>query len=167
MSEAALDWGFLGSLLAQAVPDAGVEASTIRIMLPDILAHLLPDQADLFVAGSETMAVVYGVVKLALSLALLIVLLVLNATIFKLFPFILWLIIKPRKSNHPLDYGRKPKKHRLLGGLVGAVKGFMALFLVAIPAAGLASIAREAAPLYETIQKVEVYLLVMLQIYLH
>ena len=99
------------------------------------------------------MAVVYGVVKLALSLALLIVLLVLNATIFKLFPFILWLIIKPRKSNHPLDYGRKPKKHRLLGGLVGAVKGFMALFLVAIPAAGLASIAREAAPLYETIQE--------------
>jgi hypothetical protein len=153
LSEAALDWGFLGSLLAQAVPDAGVEASTIRIMLPDILAHLLPDQADLFVAGSETMAVVYGVVKLALSLALLIVLLVLNATIFKLFPFILWLIIKPRKSNHPLDYGRKPKKHRLLGGLVGAVKGFMALFLVAIPAAGLASIAREAAPLYETIQE--------------
>jgi hypothetical protein len=153
LSEAALDWGFLGSLLAQAVPDAGVEASTIRIMLPDILAHLLPEQADLFVAGSETMAVVYGVVKLALSLALLIVLLVLNATIFKLFPFILWLIIKPRKSNHPLDYGRKPKKHRLLGGLVGAVKGFMALFLVAIPAAGLASIAREAAPLYETIQE--------------
>jgi len=84
--------GFLGSLLAQAVPDAGVEASTIRIMLPDILAHLFT-RASRFICcrfwdnGWWSMVLL----NLALSLALLIVFISLKRQQYLNYsPFILW-----------------------------------------------------------------------------
>src|SRR5690554_4782022 len=151
ISEMLLDvnLGFIGSFIPA---EANIEMTSIRETLPDILAYYMPEQASLFVPGTDTMALAYGIVKLVFNIVLFIVLLILNATIFKIIPLIVWIFIKPKK--HELT-GEKPKKQRLLGGLVGAVKAFAALLLIAIPLAGITSIATSAEPLYEKMNQEE------------
>lgn len=152
----------VSSLLGQFIPE--VEITSIKESLPDILSHYLPEFADIFLPGSEIVAVAYGTVKMVLNIVLLIVLLILNATILKIFPLILWLFIRPKKKTHELTQEViKPNKHRWFGGLVGAVKGVMALLLIAIPFAGISSLASSAEeflaiiPEEEPVAYVELY----------
>lgn len=128
--------------------DATFTMTSIKETMPDILAYLMPEQTAMFTQDSETVLLALGLVKLVLNILLLIVLIILNATIFKIPALIVWTIIKPKKGNKELLAG-KPPKRRLLGGAVGAVKGFMALLLVAIPLAGISSLGAAAEPLYE------------------
>lgn len=116
-------------------------SGSIRASLPEILKQQFPEQQALFVEGSETMALAYGIIKMALRLVLVILLVLLNATILKIFPLITWLFIRPKRDEFT---GEKPKKHRLWGGLVGAVKGLAVTVLVAVPLAGIASLAASA-----------------------
>ncbi|NLN50607.1 MAG: CvpA family protein [Acholeplasmataceae bacterium] len=146
ISEMMLDFNF--SMLNQFLPSE-YHISTLRVSLPEILANLLPNQAAVFVAGTDTMALVFGVVKFVFSIVLLIVLLLLNATIFKIITGIIWLFIRPKK-NKKTD--KKPKKHRILGGVVGLVKGFVAAMIIGIPIAGLASFSNSAFILQDAIE---------------
>ncbi|HKM40382.1 MAG TPA: hypothetical protein VJZ99_00660, partial [Patescibacteria group bacterium] len=151
LSEMLLDINL--SFIGRFIPsEANIEMTSIRETLPNILAYYMPEQASLFVPGTDTMALAYGIVKLVFNIVLFIVLLILNATLFKIIPLIVWIFIKPKR--HRLT-NEKPKKQRLLGGLVGAVKAFAVLLLVAIPLAGITSIATSAEPLYEKMNQEE------------
>ncbi|MDD4469415.1 MAG: hypothetical protein PHR29_05710, partial [Acholeplasmataceae bacterium] len=75
---------------------------------------------------------------MVINILLFIILLVLNFTIFKFISWILWKIVKPKKDS---ETGEKPKKRRLLGAGVGVIRGLILLLLLAIPMAGLASMA--------------------------
>ncbi|MDD2260551.1 MAG: hypothetical protein PHO87_06105, partial [Acholeplasmataceae bacterium] len=92
----------------------------------------------LFQPGTESLMFIFGIVKMVINILLFIILLVLNFTIFKFISWILWKIVKPKKDS---ETGEKPKKRRLLGAGVGVIRGLILLLLLAIPMAGLASMA--------------------------
>lgn len=135
------------SSLNNVLPDNfQLQQGSIRASLPGILSQQFPEQQALFVEGSETMALAYGIVKMVLRLILLIILLVLNATLLKIIPLITWMFIRPKRNELT---GLKPKKHRLWGGLVGVVKGIAVMVLLAIPLAGISSLGASAETVLE------------------
>ncbi|HPX72261.1 MAG TPA: hypothetical protein PLP84_05090, partial [Acholeplasmataceae bacterium] len=104
--------------------------TTIKGTVASYLRSALPEQQFLFEEGSETLEIVYGVIKLVLVLLLYVVYFVISMTILKLITFIVWLFIRP-KEEYP--------KRRPIGLLVGAVRGLLFVCLLAIPLAGVAS----------------------------
>jgi hypothetical protein len=148
VSEKILDanLGFINNILPSNID---VTVTSLRASLPEILANIFPKQQAAFAAGTDTMALAFGVVKFLLNIILLVVLLVLNATLFKIVPSIIWIFVKPKKDKAT---GEKPKKLRLFGALVGAVKGVVAVLFFAIPIAGLASFATSTSSLQNMIQ---------------
>ncbi len=123
------------------------EATTIKGLIREILVNQFPDVAPMLVEGSDLMAFITGVAVFAITIVLFIVLIILNATLFKLIAWIIWLIIKPKLSENDQRMGRKLKKHRLFGAIVGGVKAFILLFIFAVPLAGVISIAENAVAL--------------------
>ncbi len=105
--------------------------TTLRETIPHLLRHLLPEQEVLFTPGSDTLEIVYGVVKLVLVIVLFLLYFVFSITILKLITLIFWAIVKPKE---------KVEKKRLLGAIVGGVRGLLTVLLLAIPLAGLTSI---------------------------
>ncbi|MDD4823791.1 MAG: hypothetical protein PHU13_00790, partial [Acholeplasmataceae bacterium] len=118
--------------------DITTEITTLRVSVPLILQEMMPEQAFLFQPGTESLMFIFGIVKMVINILLFIILLVLNFTIFKFISWILWKIVKPKKDS---ETGEKPKKRRLLGAGVGVIRGLILLLLLAIPMAGLASMA--------------------------
>ena len=104
--------------------------TTIKGTVASYLRSALPEQQFLFEEGSETLEIVYGVIKLVLVLLLYVVYFIISMTILKLITFIVWLFIRP-KEEYP--------KRRPIGLLVGAVRGLLFVCLLAIPLAGVAS----------------------------
>ena len=128
------------SFLSSVLPGDFGEITTIKESLPAIMQEMIPSMAEFFQPGSDTLAIIYGGIVLLLNIALLIVFVVLHATIFKIINSLIWLFFKPKRK----DDGEKPKKRRLLGGLVGGVKAFLVVLLLAIPMAGLFSMTNSA-----------------------
>ena len=128
------------SFLSRFLPDDVGQITSLKESLPLILQNMMPNQAQFFEPGSDLLAIAFGVIVLVLNIVLLIVFVVLHGTIFRIINFIIWQFFKPRKKED----GEKPKKHRLFGGLVGGVKALLIVLLVAIPTAGLFSIANSA-----------------------
>lgn len=117
------------------------EFTSVRASAPAILTEMFPERASMFVEGTESLLLVFGIIKMAINIVLFILLLVLNFTVFKFIGWILWMFVKPK--NNP-NTGDKPKKHRLLGAGVGVVRGLILLLLLAIPMAGFSSLATSA-----------------------
>lgn len=117
------------------------EFTSARASVPAILTEMFPERASMFVEGTESLLLVFGIIKMAINIVLFILLLVLNFTVFKFIGWILWMFVKPK--NNP-NTGDKPKKHRLLGAGVGVVRGLILLLLLAIPMAGFSSLATSA-----------------------
>lgn len=132
-----------------------VEVTTLRETIPAFLINKFPDMAHLFAAGTDTMALIFGVVKLAITLVLFLLLLVLNMTLFKLIGFLIWLIIKPRMKKSEKLMGMKKRKLRLFGAITGGIRGFFILLIVAIPFAGVFSIAENAVELLPLVENIE------------
>ena len=99
---------------------------------------MMPEQAFLFQPGTESLLFIFGIVKMVINIILFIILLLLNFTVFKFISWILWKFVKPKKDS---ETGEKPKKRRLLGAGVGVIRGLILLLLLAIPMAGIASMA--------------------------
>lgn len=137
ISELLLDinLSFVNSVLPGEIT---TEFTSLRVSLPLILQEMIPEQAFLFQPGTESLMLIFGMTKMIISIILFIILLVLNFTLFKFISWILWKIVKPKKDS---DTGEKPKKRRLLGAGVGVLRGLILLLLLAIPMAGIASMA--------------------------
>ncbi len=105
--------------------------TTIKGTVASYLQTLLPDQQHLFEPGSETLEIVYGVIKLVLELVLYLVYFVFSMTILKIITLIVWLFVRPKE---------KVPKRRLIGALVGGVRGIIAVMILAIPLVGISSI---------------------------
>ncbi|HHT39524.1 MAG TPA: hypothetical protein GX001_03515 [Acholeplasmataceae bacterium] len=128
-----VDISFLNSYLPS---DIG-PITSIKASLPEILRNTFPEQKFLFEAGSDSLALVFGGVTFILNVVLLIVFMVIHGTVFRIINNLIWLIFKPKRKED----GEKPKKRRLLGGLVGGVKAVLVLLLFAVPMAGMFSLA--------------------------
>lgn len=128
------------SFLSNLLPDDIGEITSIKESLPIILQNSMPNQAHLFVAGSDLLEIIYGVFVLIINIILLIVFVVLHGTVFRIINSIIWLFFKPKRKED----GKKPNKHRLFGALIGGVKAFLVVMLLAIPTAGLFSITDSA-----------------------
>lgn len=128
------------SFLKNMLPGDFGEITSIKESLPVILQNAMPNQAQLFQEGSDLLEIIYGAIVLVLNIILLIVFVVLHGTVFRIINSIIWLFFKPKKKED----GEKPRKHRLFGGLVGGVKAFLVVLLVAIPTAGLFSMVDSA-----------------------
>ena len=118
--------------------DISTEITTLRVSVPLILQEMMPEQAFLFQPGTESLLFIFGIVKMVINIILFIILLLLNFTVFKFISWILWKFVKPKKDS---ETGEKPKKRRLLGAGVGVIRGLILLLLLAIPMAGIASMA--------------------------
>lgn len=108
------------------------QVTTLKATIPLWLRQTFPDNQAMFQAGSESMAMIYAVVKLVLILILLLIYFIVSMTILKLIGFIIWLFIKPDK--------RKVKKRKLTGALIGGARGILIVILLAVPLVGLSSI---------------------------
>ena len=133
---------------------AEVPITNLKETIPALLISMEPALANVLVDGSDALALVYGMTQMVLQLVFLIVVLVLNATVFKVVGWILWLIFKPK--------GKKKKKSglsRLLGTGVGTLRGAFSILLMSIPIAGLVAFSgaldlamtqqADAAPTYQ------------------
>jgi hypothetical protein len=118
-------------------PEIQENVTTLRGTIPYYLKELMPEQEVLFTPGSETLEIVYGIVKLVLVIALFIVYFILSFTVLKLITLIIWKFVKPKE---------KVDKRRLLGTLVGGVRGLLTVLLISIPLAGLTSMYNSATP---------------------
>lgn len=105
--------------------------TTIKGTVVSLLQANLPDQQFLFEPGSETLEIIYGVIKLILVLILYLIYFVFSITILKLITLIVWLFVRP-KGEYP--------KRRLIGAAIGGVRGVLAVCLLAIPLVGISSI---------------------------
>ena len=85
---------------------AEVPITNLKETIPALLISMEPALANVLVEGSDALALVYGMTQMVLQLVFLIVVLVFNATIFKVVGWILWLIFKPK--------GKKKEKIRLV-----------------------------------------------------
>ncbi|MFA5719897.1 MAG: hypothetical protein WC939_02410 [Acholeplasmataceae bacterium] len=112
-------------------PEIQDQVTSIKETIPVWLSHTFPQQQTMFQPGSESLALIYSIVKLILILILFIVYGVLSVTILKFITFIAWIIVKPDKS--------KVKKRKLSGAIIGGARGVVAVILLAIPLVGLSS----------------------------
>lgn len=118
----------------------GLTVTTVQDTIISFLVNMQPNLANVLVEGSDALALVLGVVQMAVSLVLFIVLFILNATVFKFVGWIIWMIIKPRRRGAD---GRRKKKtfiSRLLGAGVGGLRGAFSILLISIPFAALVSL---------------------------
>ncbi len=117
--------------------------TTIKGTISYFLVDNFPEQAVLFTPGAETLEIVYGVVKLVLIIVLFLVYVILSFTLLKLITLIFWQFAKPKE---------KEKKQRLLGALVGGLRGLLTVLLIAVPLAGLSSIYGSVSTVMEAME---------------
>ncbi|NMA04888.1 MAG: CvpA family protein [Acholeplasmataceae bacterium] len=145
IAEALLDLNI--SFLKEFFPQEFQEhVTTIREIIPHLLRDIFsenPEYHILFTPGSETLEIIYGVVKLVLVVALFIVYFILSITILKLITLICWQFAKPKE---------KVNKKRLMGALIGSIRGLLVVLLLAIPLAGISSIYGSVSTVMKTIE---------------
>ncbi|MDY3195741.1 MAG: hypothetical protein RBQ95_02675 [Paracholeplasma sp.] len=123
-----------------------IELTTIKETVVRYLIEMNPSLEAVLVEESDALRLVFGVTQMALNLVYILVLYVFNLTIFKLIGFVIYLFIKPSKKD---KYGNKRSKKRLLGALMGGLRGVFAVILLAIPFSGIVSIGNSASYLIE------------------
>jgi len=74
-------------------PEIQDQVTSIKETIPVWLSHTFPQQQTMFQPGSESLALIYSIVKLILILILFIVYGVLSVTILKFITFIAWIIV--------------------------------------------------------------------------
>ncbi len=122
------------------IPIEGLVITNIQDTAINYLIDMQPNLANVLVEGSDALALVIGILQLAVSLVLFILLFILNATVFKFIGWIIWMIIKPRKRD---ENGRKKRKtflSRLAGAGVGGLRGAFSVLLISLPFAALVSL---------------------------
>ncbi len=127
-------------LASVPIPIEGLVITNIQDTAINYIIDMQPNLANVLVEGSDALALVVGILQMAVSLVLFILLFVLNATVFKFVGWIIWMIIKPRKRD---ENGRKKKKtflSRLAGAGVGGLRGAFSVLLISIPFAALVSL---------------------------
>ena len=117
--------------------DIGIPITSIKETVPLFLINQQPNLANVLVEGSDALALVLGFTQMAVQLVYLILVYVLNLTIFKFFGWILWLFIKPKKRDSEGNKRKKTFVSRLLGSGVGALRGAFIIVLISIPISGL------------------------------
>ncbi|MDX9807876.1 MAG: hypothetical protein RBS87_04865 [Acholeplasma sp.] len=127
-------------LASVPIPIEGLVITNIQDTAINYLIDMQPNLANVLVEGSDALALVVGVIQMAVSLVLFILLFVLNATVFKFVGWIIWMIIKPKKRD---SNGRKKRKtfvSRLGGAGIGALRGAFSVLLISLPFAALVSL---------------------------
>lgn len=130
--------------------------STINKLLMDLIANSNANLASILVEGSRAMELYNAFVFMVMRIVILLIWLILTATIFKFFTWIIYLIIKPRKYDKS---GKKKKKgflSRLGGAGVGLAHALIVTLLISIPIAGLTSIGSSLMTVVEKIPVEEV-----------
>ena len=128
------------ALASVPIPIEGLVITNIQDTAINYLINMQPNLANVLVEGSDALALIVGVIQMAVNLVLFIVLFILNVTVFKFIGWIIWMIIKPRKRD---SNGRKVKKtfvSRLLGAGVGGLRGAFSVLLISLPFAALVSL---------------------------
>lgn len=87
-------------------------------------------------------------VEMLLRAALLLVIIILNWTLFRFIFFIVYLCTKPKRENKYQK--KKTMKSRLIGSLIGTVNMICILLIVCIPLSGVFSLAESSVKLIET-----------------
>lgn len=99
---------------------------------------------DVVIAETQVYGLIYGTASMVLRLAFMLIIIVLNWTLFRFLFGIVYLIIRPKKkvlNKKGKKVRAKPKgSSRLLGGLVGTVNAIFILFLIFVPISGIFSI---------------------------
>ncbi len=116
--------------------------STVKGTIASALIENLPDYQVLFTPGSETLEIVYGVVKLVVIIVLFLLYFIFSFTILKLITLIFWQFAKPKE---------KVKKYRGMGALIGGVRGLLTVMLLAVPLAGLSSLYGSVSTVMKTL----------------
>ncbi|MDG0887796.1 beta strand repeat-containing protein [Paracholeplasma manati] len=127
-------------LASVPIPIEGLVITNIQDTAINYLIDMQSNLANVLVEGSDALALVVGVIQMAVSLVLFILLFILNATVFKFVGWIIWMIIKPKKRD---SNGRKKRKtfvSRLGGAGIGALRGAFSVLLISLPFAALVSL---------------------------
>ena len=122
--------GELGGILSSISPDFS-EANTLYDVAKILLEKFLPDYAAM-TANPYIKEVLMIFIGLGVSLALAIVCLVVLPLIIRLILYILYLLFyrEGKFKNHRLAEGNDYKPHRILGMVVGAVRGVVSAVLI-------------------------------------
>lgn len=129
----------------------GVELITIEDFIAEYLVEVLNVDvpANTVITESFLYLTVYSAVEMVLRIALLIVVFILNLTIFKLIYWIVYKFVKPRRRDE-LGLKIKPTKaNRAYGGLVSVLNSILVLLIFCVPLSAVFSLAESAADLIE------------------
>ena len=121
----------------------GVNVTNLKDSLPDLVASVNPDLANVVTEGSELYTVALEIFSMICKMIFIIIWLLLIFTIFKFIFWIIYLIVKPRRRD---ENGKKIKKtfsSRLVGGLVGACHISLLILIFCIPVAGICSLGNQ------------------------
>jgi phage shock protein PspC (stress-responsive transcriptional regulator) len=127
----------VGSLLSFV--DIGVPITNIEDTVVTYLIHTKPGLADVLVDGSDALALVYGITQMVVNIVFMLIVIVLNLTVFKLIGWIIYLIVKPKKRDASGKKRKKKMTSRLLGSGVGLLRGAFLILLISMPIAAIAS----------------------------
>ena len=98
---------------------------------------------DIVVTETQTYALLYGLFEMVFRVLFILIVIILNWTVFRVLFGIIYLIIKPKKKEIKDGKKRKAKPKglsRLGGGLIGAFNAVFILFIIFVPLSGLFSI---------------------------
>lgn len=121
---------------------------------------LILSQTSVVITETYIYITMLSAIEMVLRCVLLLVILILNFTLFRFIFFIVYLFIKPRRENR---YSvKKPMKSRLIGAAIGTVNMIIILLLVCVPLSGVFSLAEDAVSLIEMEDKEDAVIMLSL-----
>lgn len=129
----------------------GVEIRSISQAIEDIMIQVLKVEVPNgeVITNSLLYLTIYSACELVLRLALLIVLFILNLTVFKFIYWVIYMFVKPRPKN---EFGlriKQTKMSRVYGGLVGIFNFILIMLIFCVPLSAVFSLAEEAVEIVE------------------
>ena len=129
----------------------GVEIRSISQAIEDIMIQVLKVEVPNgeVITNSLLYLTIYSACELVLRLALLIVLFILNLTVFKFIYWVIYMFVKPRPKD---EFGlriKQTKMSRVYGGLVGIFNFILIMLIFCVPLSAVFSLAEDAVEIVE------------------
>ena len=108
---------------------------------------------DIVIAETQVYALLYGIMEMVFRVLFIVIVLILNWTVFRFIFGIVYYIIRPKKKTIKNGKQKRAKPtwtSRLSGGAIGALNAIFILFLIFVPLSGLFSIGEDVGSLIET-----------------
>ena len=110
-----------------------------------------PYTSDVVISETLLYGLLTGLVEMLFRIVLIIIVLILNWTLFRIIFGIVYLCTKPKKRDK-FNKKKKTVSNRLIGGAIGFVNGIFILLLVCAPLSGIMSVADNAADLMQGVE---------------